>query len=357
MQRTRVVRLGTGRLRQQAANARTLMLDMSPARAPLPSFHDLFLAHYKRIRDAVESYQRPGLAVVALDSGEVAGTACLAAKPGTINTAIVGRHGICDLFLDTDPYLSLRHLALVLYPWEGGADLRYRVLDLRTPTAFSDERERRLEAVQAEGPLFLRCGEHALFCLPTGDSEGAWPDDAEQAWDCIPERVYLEDASAEPDRWVRRRLRARLPADGQDPAAEASGRRQTLVQSVRGPSRAQRKLVADGEQPFGELEVSSSAGQTLLTLGPSAAREGVLFGRYERCDTEGLPVLTDPRISRVHLLMLLVGARLFAIDAASSNGVWLGEEEVRAAELRDGQTLTLGEGLAKITWHLKFPIS
>ena len=357
MQRTRVVRLGTGRLRQQAANVRTLMLDMSPARAPLPSFHDLFLSHYRRVREVVDGYQRRGLAVIALDSGEVAATACLAAKPGTINTAIVGRHGICDLFLDTDPYLSLRHLALVLYPWEGGADLRYRLLDLRTPTAFSDERDRRLEAVEAEGPLFVRCGEHALFFLPTGEGDGAWPDDAEQAWACIPERVYLEDASAEPDRWLRRRLRARLPAGAEEPAAETSGRRQTIVQPVRGPSRAQRKLLADGEQPLGELEVTSESGQTLLTVGPSAAREGILFGRYERCDTEGLAVLTDPRISRVHVLLLLVGGRRFAGDAASSNGVWLGEEEVRAAELRDGQTLTLGEGLARIAWRLKLPAS
>jgi hypothetical protein len=259
---------------------------------------------------------------------------------------------VCDLFLDSDPFLSLRHLAIILYPWEGRGDLRYRVMDLRTSSAFSDEHGRRLEAVEVEGPLFVRCGEHALFFLPTSDEEEPWPANPEQGWACIPERVYLDDTAAEPDRWERRRLRARWRGgDAPEQQESEPGRPRTVVQSVRGPARAHRKLLAEGERPVGELEVSSEAGDFLLTLGPAAAHEGILLGRYERCDTEGLPVLTDPRISRVHLLLVQLRGRLYAVDAASSNGVWLDGEEVRAAEVPDGRTLVLGDRLARVCWR------
>jgi len=337
--------LKSGQLREQAPNLRTMIIDLAEPAAPLPSFHDLFVAHYARVREVCEGYRRAGVALIAVDSGEVVATACVAAKPGTINTAVIGRHGMCDLFLEGDPSLSLRHLTLILYPLEGGADVRFRLVDLRTATSFCDERGRRLEALEAEGPVFIRCGEHAIFIMPTSEDETPWPERPEQGWACVPERVYLDDAVAEPDRWLRRRLRGQVPEESNDK------RRRTLVQSVRGPARARRKLVVDGETAIGELEVESEGAQSLITVGPSAAREGMLLGRYERCDTEGLAVLADGRISRVHLMIIAINERLYAIDTASSNGVWLGPDEVRAVALEDGARLMLGEGLGHVTWR------
>lgn len=351
-QKTRVVRLKTGRLRESAPNNRTMMLDLN-APAPLPSFEDLFLANYATIRELCEGFKHRGLALAAIDSNGISATACLAGKRGQINAALVGRHGMCDVYLDSDPYLSLRHLCVLIHPLpeDPRADPRFRVLDLRTATAFSDERGRKLEALEAEGPLFIRCGEHALFILPTSEEEDPWPEDPRSGWACVPERVYLDDAPAEPDRWLRRRLRA-LWGDESD-HERSPRRRRTIVQTIRGPARAQRKLLAEGDEVIGELEVSSSDGRTRMLVGRATAREGVLLGRYERCDNDGLPVLQNGRISRVHLLLIEIAGGLYAIDAASSNGVWCGPEEVRVAALRGGTTLSLGEGLARLEWRTR----
>jgi hypothetical protein len=349
-QKTRVVRLRTGNLRQQAQNSRTmaLQLPVGGIRAPLPSYEDLFLANYARIREVCEGFRRKGLAIIAIDSGGVSATACVAAKRGGINSAIVGRHGMCDIFLESDPALSLRHLAVLIHPLDDHADVRYRVLDLRTSVAFSDERGRKLEALEAEGPLFIRCGEHALFLLTTSDEEVPWPDDAQSGWACVPERVYLDDAPAEPDRWLRRRLKA---VWGESDEQRTPRRRRTIVQTIRGPSRARRKLLGENDEVLGQLDVESDDGRTAMVVGKVAAREGVLLGRYERCDNDGLPVLTNGRISRVHLLLVEVAGALYAIDTASSNGMWCGEDEARVVLLEHGRSLTLGEGLARLEWR------
>ncbi len=351
-QKTRVVRLKTGRIREHAPNARTVMVDLQ-APAPLPGFEELFLANYAAIRDLCLGFKRKGLALAAIDSNGLSATACLAGKPGQINAALVGRHGMCDVYLDSDPHLSLRHLCVLIHPLPADprADPRFRVLDLRTAASFSDERGRKLEALEAEGPLFIRCGEHALFILPTSDEDELWPEDPAAGWACVPERVYLDDAPAEPDRWLRRRLRA-LWGDHEDHEASPR-RRRTIVQTIRGPARAQRKLLAEGDEVLGELQVSSPDGQTRMLVGQTAAREGVLLGRYERCDNDGLPVLQNGRISRVHLLLIEVAGGLYAIDAASSNGVWCGEEEIRVAAVRPGTRLSLGEGLARLEWRTR----
>jgi hypothetical protein len=347
LQKTRVVRLQTGKHREQAPNSATVVLDVA-AVVPERPFRELFLEHYPRIRELVEDYTRPGVAMVAIDDTGVAGTACLAAKPGRINAAIVGRHGMTDLYLESDPALSLRHLVVVIHPLQAREDVRFRVLDLRTTTSFFDERGRRLEALEAEGPVFIRCGRHTIFLIPTEESPTAWPDDPEAGWQCIPERVFLDDAPAEPDRWFRRRVRGLW-----GPAIEEreGARRRTLVQTSRGPSRASRRLLAEDDEALGELQIFSADGQSTIVVGKRTMREGILFGRYERCDNEGLPVLSNPRISRVHLLLVEIAGVVYAIDTASINGVYRNEEEVRLTPLQLGETLRLGDKLATIHWR------
>lgn len=341
MDKTRVVRLKTGKLREDARNVETMIIDLDPALSA-GSFKRLFVRHYARIRDLCLGYQRQGLAMVAVDHQGVGGTACLAAKHEQINVAIIGRHGMADLFLDGDPSLSLRHLLVILHPLIPGEDGRFRLVDLRTAGAFMDENGRRLEALEAEGPLFVACGRYAIFFLPTGD-ELPWPDDPEDGWECIPDRVYLDDTIAEPDRWQRRKRKGRAGA------APLKGR--TLVQTFRGPLRACRKLLEEGETPLGELAITSRDGANTILIGPASADEGILLGRYERCDTEGLPVLSSGSISRVHFLMIRIAGRIYAIDAASTNGVFVDRQEVRLVELRYGQRLMLGTDLAHLVWQ------
>src|SRR5688572_23051941 len=152
--RTRIVELRRGVERGEADNRRTgvMVADSLPT---LP-FARLFTVAWEELRRLLCSFTLPGVVVVAVDAVQrrVAGTLCLAAKVDQANAAIVGRHGHCDLYLEGDPALSLRHLAIVVSPLRAGEktpQVGFRVVDLRTRSAFSDEHGRRLESVSAEG--------------------------------------------------------------------------------------------------------------------------------------------------------------------------------------------------------------
>jgi hypothetical protein len=328
-------------------NASTMIIaeeDLAPV--PSPMFRELFVAHYAAIRDTCTSFEQPGVALIALDriTRQLAGATCLAAKPDRANAAIVGRHGMADLYLEHDPSVSLRHLAVVLCPLTGG-EVRFHLMDLRTPLAFDDERGRRMEALVAEGPMFARCGRYALFMLVTGDPT-AWPDAAEDGWDCIPERVYFAEHAARPERWRQRAARQRRSGGGTGPA------RSTVVQTMRGPARLRASLLEDGEAPAGTLHMRAARATQSLSVGRRALTEGLLLGRYDRCDGDGPAVLTDPQISRVHLLVVQVQDRVYAVDTASTNGIGRrGERPKRVVALDPGTELVLGEDLGAVVWE------
>lgn len=399
MNRTRIVQLKPGQRRDAAINAQTMVLD-GQALAFAETFKDAFLEHYAHIKGILEGYRRPGVAMIAVDDQGIAGSVCVAAKKDRINVAIVGRHGMADLFLDGDPSLSLRHLVVLIHPLQGSNEPRVRVVDLRSPRAFLDEHGRQMEALEAEGPILLRVGHFRLFCFPTGEDDGLWPDSAEEGWQCVPERVYLANLPAEPDRWSRKRLRGRVEADSEGdgepldgpieakptdhevPIAafsrggglEQSGTaeveleqrsvadadqlsagtrdkaRRTIVQSISGPSRARRSLLAEGESPIGAMRIRSDDGKSTIIVGRRAVSEGVLFGRYERCDNEGLKVLSNGRISRVHILLVEIAGGIYAIDAASTNGMWHNGKERRVLKLKFGSHFMLGDQLATLEW-------
>jgi hypothetical protein len=375
--RTRIVELRRGVERGEADNRRTgiMVADALPA----PPFARLFPIAWEEMRRLLCSFTVPGVVVVAVDTvnKKVAGTLCLAAKVDQGNAAVIGRHGHCDLYLEGDPALSLRHLALVVAPLAAGASrpaVGFRVLDLRTRSAFLDEQGRRLESVTAEGPTFLAVGSHALFFIVSGE-DPTWPESATDAWKCIPERVYLDELEAEPDRWRRRRRygqdHVEEPTDGAGNLAEGTGvhdpelgvaesvpppggdpARITLVRTQPGPSRAQVSLLADDERELGQLVVTSRGKTQKIAVGERAASGGILLGRYERCDTHGATVVSHHGISRVHLLIVTIGKDVYAIDTGSTNGTYRdgSDAEVRVTRLDEAQELILGEDLARVKW-------
>ncbi len=378
--RTRIVELRRGVERDEADNRRTgvMIADSLPT---LP-FARLFPVAWQELRRLLCSFTVPGVVVVAVDSmtKRIAGSLCLAAKVGQANAAIVGRHGHCDLYLEGDPALSLRHLALVVSPLSAGAgehgrpQVDFRVLDLRTRSAFLDEQGRRLESVTAEGPTFLAVGGHALFLVVSGD-DPVWPESAAEAWKCIPERVYLDEHEAEPDRW-RRRRRAHVeePTDGGAHLAEGTGvvdvaepspsgrdhgdpARITLVRTQPGPARARVSLLGEDDTELGQLVVTGAGKSQRIAIGERAAGGGILLGRYERCDTHGATAVSHHGVSRVHLLVLSIGDALYAIDTGSTNGTFRtgSDAEVRIARLDDDVELVLGEDLARVRFRHRMP--
>lgn len=346
--KTRIIHLQGGQQRGEAPNTGTLVVVFDQSLEP-ESFRDLFIRNYKVIHHTCTRFSQPGVAIFAIDSftGKLVGSLCVAAKVGAANSAIIGRHGMTDLYLDGDSGLSLRHLALVLWPLVPSEDVRFRIVDLRTRSAFQDENGRRYESLVAEGPLFIRCGSYVLFFLVTGDQIG-WPDSAKDGWACIPERVYVDSGEAEPDRWQRKReLRQIMRAESSD------GRNAiTLVHSSPGPIRAQAQLLIPGEETLGTLRITSRAGIQKLVVGQSAARSGILLGRYSRCDIDGSHILVDESISRVHLLILGVADQLYAIDTASTHGTWIrsDQREIRISPLVAGQEFCLGDDLVQLRW-------
>lgn len=317
-----------------------------------PDFRGAFLRCYRELRSLCEGVRTPSIALAAIDRRGLAATAMVEVHPDRANSAIIGRHVMADLCLEEDPALSLRHLAVLVFP-HAGDDIRFRIVDLRSGLAFIDEQGRKLEALEAEGSVFIGCGGYVIVAIVLDGHGELWPDDPHHGWECIPERVYLDEAPCDPHRWRQRRLRAgwkRRPAS--DVGSQEAPRRRTLVQSVRGPVRARRQLLRSGESKLGELHITSSERSSTIIIGSAAAREGVLVGRYERCDNEGLPVLINGRISRVHLLLVQLGGVLYAVDTASTNGVWIGREEMRLVELRDGLQLCFGDNLATLRWSV-----
>lgn len=369
--KTRVIHLKEGQDRAGARNLRTAIVVGGGGAAPAPRGALELLAHvWKDVRAVVVSLGMPGVAVVAVDThrARVAGSMCIAAKPGQVNAGIVGRHGQCDLFLEGDGALSLRHLVVVVDPlasWDapgaggpGTWDVRYRLIDLRTSTGFRDEGGRQLEAATVEGPAFVFIGRYALYCFPTGDVD-AWPEDAPAAIAALPERLYEDERDAEPDRW-RRGRHARGPRDrwaegsrvGDDEGFDSRRSSSiTRVTSTSGPARARVDELGVGDELLGTLEVQSRLGQDEVRVGAGGAARGLLLGRYSRCDTAGATSLSLEKISRVHLLVVRIAGELWAIDTASTNGVASGGTGVRVHRLQAGDELSLADGAGAVRWR------
>jgi len=338
---------GMGRRRHDAHNKGTVALSEVTALAPAVLFQERFKRHYDDIRELVHGCSGPGLLAMAIDHQGPVAAAYVGARSDRITTLVVGRHSKADLWLEEDPSLSLRQMIVLLHPHRASADLRFRVIDLNTAVAFSDERGRRLRAFEAESPVFVSCARYGIYLFPT-DGSLAWPEDAESGWACIPDRVLLDDRV---DRPVLRPQHV--------PGARRAGTlwldrqlgRSTMVALERALL-ARRSMVERGEEPLGVLELECEGRRAAILLGAAAARRGVLLGREPRCDGEALDVLRCDRVSRVHLLIIEVAGALYAVDAASSYGLWRGAEPVRAVPLRHGTELALsGPGVARLRWR------
>lgn len=305
----------------------------------LRSMKDLFVGAYMKFADLCREVDEPGLAILAVDEGTGApvGLVRLRARFGRHVAAIVGRHDQCDLFLEKHSSLALRHLAVVLDPvssWSrGSTSVRYRVLDLRTERGFTDEDGKGMRGLRAEGPAFMRCAGHALFVMPIGDPSD-WPTDAHDAWAMLPERVYFDELGADPQGSL-----TRVPP---------AGTRQSMIFRTLGPRDTGMRLSEPGDVA-GALQLIGMNLRGSLSLGDRALREGVLLGRYARCD--GAALLDDPSLSRVHLLLLQVDDTLLAIDTASRNGTHLlGRSKSRVITV-DGETeIHLGKQ-TRIRWR------
>lgn len=335
--------LWAGQARGSGPNAVTCYRSAARPSRRLFSLRELFTGAYQQFAPLCREVDEPGIGMLAIDetTGIPAGLVRLRARVGRHVAAIVGRHDVCDLFLDRHASLALRHLAVVLDPvasWaKNSTRVSYRVLDLRTETGFADEHGKPMRGLRAEGPAIMRCANHAIFIMPLGDASD-WPAHADDAWDMLPERVYFDEMTSRPDG-----SRTNVPVDLGDVR-----KRQTLVYRTHGPRETGQGLVMHGDRA-GTLELIGDDRHGRLEIGDQALRDGVLLGRYARCD--GAATLVDPSLSRVHALLVQTEDALLVVDTASRNGTFLpGQPAARVIAVAGDTEINLGKH-TRIRWR------
>ena len=261
---------------------------------------------------------RAGVALVAVDrGGEVAGTLSLVGKQGAINAAVVGRHGRCDLYLAGDESLSLRH-ALVVVDERGG----FRAIDLRTGGGLRAAGGRRQEGIASTDEAVIGMGEHVVIARARRGEDPAGP--MRSPW--LPP-LALGTGVADtcpPDRLA--------------------------ITITGGVTRTGGALLGKGESRRALLELADASAREIWPVGDRAMSNGILLGRYERCDGHGSRILARRGISRVHAVILAVDGAPHVIDLGSTNGTWIDGREVRLSPLVPGMMFRLGEHGPTITW-------
>lgn len=287
---------------------------------PTFSPKDAFLRHHGALRSSMSAHALPGYLAAVLD-GDTYVETWIAASTDQVRAAIIGRHGRATLvFPQQSATAALRHMAL-LVGLDGKRPVA-RLLDLQTEIGFGAPDGRRLEAICTDGPAFFHVGGAVLALLPTG-SDRQLDSSPEAAWQSLPEVTWR---------------RQREPADG-DAAT---------IWVREGPRGCMPRLCRAAEIPYGMASVASDGDETHIMVSGRALDDGFIIGRYDRCEVGGPEA--DESLSRVHLLVVREGKRVLAIDTASTNGTYVGDDRVHLHELSESARIDLG-GVVDFTWR------
>lgn len=216
---------------------------------------------------------------------------------------VVGRHAMCDLVLDGDPTIALRHLLVRASRLDDGCP-RLSVVDLHTNIGFEVNGARQERSMALTGPVAFRVGAYALVALPAGE---ALPPD--------------------------------LPRPSQSRALVPHPYRDAPVSSITLLPRAiQLGESASSQGGCWTLTLHGARGSAAMRLSALDLELGVLVGRAPKC-ADALRAVLHDGISRVHLF-LRKGA---CYDLASTQGTYTFHRRVRSVPLDDeGVDLRMG---------------
>jgi hypothetical protein len=235
--------------------------------------------------------------------------------------AVFGRHTFCDVRLEGDPAVSLRHVLASAALLDDGA-VRLRLLDLQTQQPFTlpgDPRPRR--SIVVGGPVLVRVGRHFVGGVPI-EAEVPLPPGSDPFWQL--ERPVVREDAVLP-----------RPAPGV--------RHGSVITVLPEVTHVSEIGASGGSQPVARLTLKSGAATATVELGERELRRGVMLGRYERCVDEGLRAVLGTLVSRVHLLLLLERDGVHGYDLCSTNGTWLPGVRVRHIRLgREPARLWIG---------------
>jgi pSer/pThr/pTyr-binding forkhead associated (FHA) protein len=311
------------------SNRRTMVVIPNASRSPRPSFAQAFHEVFPRLDDIYRAFPRDGLLVAAVWEGAELDAYVHVGVGADTEFLVIGRHSRADLYLGRDQGVSLRH-ALV-GATRTGNELRLRLVDLQSGGGLHTEDGGACEALAADGAVLVRLGGYQLFLLPTGSlAPLPWGRTPEDAWNAIPERVYLD-----------RRIAARVAAPPEATSTPAPPRRTIATHIIEPPTALRQRPRAPGARGarVGAIELAASGALEAYPVHEADLDDGVLIGRYERCSFGA----DDERLSRVHLLVVRDGNDLWAVDTSSTNGTTAAGTPVRQLRLGERAELLLGK--------------
>jgi hypothetical protein len=264
--------------------------------------------------------------------------------------AVVGRHGSCDVVLDDERAVSLRHVLVRAASLHDGCPV-LSVIDLQTTTGFELDDGTPQRSIGATGPIVLRIGVHSVVALP---SSGRLPD-------ALPVPVVARGDLA-PHRVAAVRI-AEVRAEDEKSACQPS--RITVLPGSVDLSRLRSvlSLGAEAQRARSIVEALPSNGDAyevvLATRGLRAGvrltaadlDHGVLIGRSPKCVDEGLRATLGGTISRVHVLLIREKGCCHLYDVASLVGTFEGERRVRCLPLCDDGTTVQLAARGGVTLH------
>ncbi|RLB55547.1 MAG: hypothetical protein DRI90_19380 [Deltaproteobacteria bacterium] len=242
--------------------------------------------------------------------------------------AVIGRHSECDVVLNADPQLSLRHLlARTIVLDDGAVALRLMSLGASLPFFLEDGIPR--WSIVAVGPLMIRLGRYVIGAFPYEPHRpsGGGPYRS-------PPQLHVEMSSVVP-RMVRR------------------AQRTTHVSVMAPPPELSTMAHAGTPNGAGRLTLRREQRDAAVDLQHADLERGVLIGRAERCLDHGLAQVLHNGISRTHLMLLKEHDSLYAYDLCSLQGSYSGDRKVRRCRLSDrGAALQLAQHHpVNLLWH------
>ncbi|MBU1535379.1 FHA domain-containing protein [Myxococcota bacterium] len=244
---------------------------------------------------------------------------------------ILGRHPSCQIALQADPSISLRHLLVRIYHRPKQKPI-VKILDLHSEIGFYDESGTKVTALKCEGLFFIKVGQYAVFIFENDNV--LTPLDALDGWNNLPSREIIDmraqDTPQAPKPHINPRLR--LVAEDERPI--------TFVTRVVGPMHLGNLSKTD-ERAIGFLLISGNTMDHSIPFSSAALARGVLIGRYTRCDIGYQEVPFSINISRIQLMLLLDETGFWAIDTASTNGNLFQNKPFHSILLNDGAEISM----------------